>query len=43
MVQFAEGAWLGAAPWTLPWGGGGGGGMGHALLQLLLLFSGIVP
>ena len=28
MVQFAEGAWLGAATRRLPWGGGGGGGGG---------------
>ena len=41
-MPVAEGAWLGAAPWMLPWGGGGGG-MGHALLQLLMRFSGIVP
>ena len=27
-MPVAEGAWLGAAPWMLPWGGGGGGGYG---------------
>ena len=39
MVQFADGAWGSSLDSAM----GGGECMGHALLQLLILFSGIVP